>query len=434
MPTAPSSMPGWRGGPSSDTLPRATCRVPRAATSCAVVVLAGLALVVVGGCSRPEEPPDTVPEVPLGAIDQIYAEMGGDISIEQARADGLHQQELIAECMAERGFEYTPVEPNIFDGQAMAEDWDAMPGTMEFAEKYGYGYASGFWDEQGAANDDVDPAPDPNYARYAAMSTAEAKEYAAALWGEAAMPDAVPDADGAVTGYDWEANGCEGWAQHEMDALPDGLDPDAFTALDAEITAMYGALSTAPEQAELDAAWAQCMAEAGYPDLDVRVDAEDSARGAREAIRERAYATVPPLATDPNVAPRRRAPPARSPTCCRTRSSSRSPTPPAVRKSPTPRPSSRSASTSSRSSTTPTRPSSTRGSRPTARREADARPLPRRRTRRHHRAGARRHGRLHPARRAARRRRAGEQGVWERNPQIVRVSLPDPAAPANGGG
>lgn len=272
-------------------------RVPRAATSCAVVVLAGLTLAVAGGCSRPANEADP-PAVPLGAIDQIYAEMGGDISIEQARADGLHEQELVAECMAERGFEYTPVEPNIVDGQAMAEDWDAMPGTLEFAEKYGYGYASGFWDEQDATSDDADPAPDPNYARYAAMSTAEAEEYAAALWGEAAMTDAVPDADGAVTGYDWEANGCEGWAQHEMDALPDGLDPDAFAALDAETTAMYGALSTAPEQAELDAAWAQCMTEAGYPDFDVRVDAEDSALGAREATRERAYATVPPLPTD----------------------------------------------------------------------------------------------------------------------------------------
>ncbi len=61
---------------------------------------------------------------------------------------------------------------------------------------------------------------------------------------------------------------------------------------------MYEAISSAPEQAELDAAWASCMTDAGHPGFHVPLDAENSALSAREAIRERTYAALPSLPTD----------------------------------------------------------------------------------------------------------------------------------------
>ena len=104
------------------------------ALAAAVVLTAGLT-----ACSGPAAggAPDPM-DSPLNKY--MSAMWGGDLSEkeQQARFDKENKQreELIAECMAEEGFEYIPVVQNggmVFSG----DEWD--PEDREWVAQYGYG-------------------------------------------------------------------------------------------------------------------------------------------------------------------------------------------------------------------------------------------------------------------------------------------------------
>jgi hypothetical protein len=153
----------------------------------------------------------------------------------------------VAACMTEQGFEYTPQVPSIdrieyLDGP--------VQGSREFVEQWGYG----FWDSPpngGGGGFMYTGGEDPNYERRESMTEAGREAYDTAIWG----PVIATDDDGSIT----REGGCydvaEGWAV-AADSYLDGVRDEAQAFLDT-----IGADS---RFGEVDAAWASCMADAGF--------------------------------------------------------------------------------------------------------------------------------------------------------------------------
>lgn len=217
----------------------------------------------------PGEPATAEPDgdaAPLGALEAYLAVLDGDGDREAAHRE---REELVAACMRAEGFEYVPV-PYAGDpaGWIEPDDGGLELYTVEFAERYGYDRAT-------RRQDAVVAAPpegwaDPNVAVVDAMSDAEREAYHVAMSGSS-----VAGADGEQTGhwYDPETSGCEARAQFESSRAVEEA-AIAFEGLMTEIGSALDAHLIDPRVAELDAAWASCMADAGYPGLDVAGDAE----------------------------------------------------------------------------------------------------------------------------------------------------------------
>jgi hypothetical protein len=207
---------------------------------------------------------------------QIYGyDLAPDAQAQQAadadtRARLLRSEELVAACMREQGFDYTPQD---LYAQVTGDGTgpDAAWGTREFAEQYGYGVSTDPW---GTAEDAPD-APDPDADARAAMSDAERAAYDEALHG--------PGQDDPDAAYDWSTGGCTGAAQHEIDTT-ERQDPGEHAALEEEITRALEAVWSDPRIARVDAAWATCMADAGYP--------EQTTPGAAQSTLMPAWSTV----------------------------------------------------------------------------------------------------------------------------------------------
>ncbi len=177
---------------------------------------------------------------------------GTDMGDDERQAAGdawlLANEELIASCMKEQGFEYVPHPPTPagFDfntiGSADLDDPD-------WIERYGYGIVFA------PDREKVTITADPNEEIIEGLTGPERTAYYAALSGTDAF-----DAEGE---YDPSKGGCMGAAQIELD----GEDPtrgDEFRPLRDAVMDFYEALGTQAEIVALDAAWAECMSAAGH--------------------------------------------------------------------------------------------------------------------------------------------------------------------------
>jgi len=210
-----------------------------AAASCAVVVLA------LAGCTTKEEPPDAVG--PASA----YIDLVLDVTAESAAQQAIEEEEVVAACMTEAGFEYLPNTGS--HGFGDGSDLEHPPDSREFAEQYGYGMA--------VVPDGLTPGPgvDPNRAYIEAMSASEAAEYYQAYRGDWVGSDSGEEPD-------WEQMGCVGKAVLEV--YRSGAAADAtYLALKDEVDRIEADLvPTHPDVVRADAEWSDCMADAGYPD------------------------------------------------------------------------------------------------------------------------------------------------------------------------
>lgn len=217
---------------------------------------AGL-LLAVAGCSQ-ENPPPSDP-VPTQGPAEAFFEAALGFSAEEAAQQSVLMEESIARCMLEQGFEYVPFTSGYHD-----VDWsqvDPPPGTREFAERFGYGYAA-------PPEGTVVTLPDanPNDAILEEMSPAEFEVYERALWGFTGDEAA----DGGV-----EMGGCMGAARDEV--FGDVDDPvrvalvEEIARIDAEVAPMD------PAVLEAVAVWGRCMDEADHPGYDAPPDAEADA-------------------------------------------------------------------------------------------------------------------------------------------------------------
>jgi hypothetical protein len=224
----------------------------RAAAAVGVVLL-----VMAAGCSQ--EAPSSGPSRAPGPADAYFEAALGFSADDAAQAD-LRMEESVAGCMSEQGFEYVP-DTSMYHFVDAAEI-DPPPGTREFAEQFGYGFAA----LPEGMSFESDGAPNANDVIMGAMSPEELEAYSSALWG-----DTVDETTGEA-----ELGGCYGAARDEVWGDPDE-DPvrvaleEEIARIDTEVTPMD------PDVLEAAAQWSTCMSDAGHPGYAEPPDAEQAA-------------------------------------------------------------------------------------------------------------------------------------------------------------
>jgi hypothetical protein len=172
-------------------------------------------------------------------------------------------QELVATCMADQGFDYTPQDTSgmVVMGGEEGEEFD----EKKFAAEQGYGmfnYQTSTDEDSG----DAEEWTDPNEDYLATMSDTERAAYETALYGDMAAME--PDENGEMPEIDPSQQGCYGIAQDEVWGGEQELwENEEMTAFQDEMTRLYESVNDDPKVAELNTKWADCMADAGITDF-----------------------------------------------------------------------------------------------------------------------------------------------------------------------
>ncbi len=265
------------------------------ATRIAVVGLTTVALAVtLGGCGGGSKPHSASATPEMGAIDQLWQDASKGQDEEYWNDQQMRVEELVAQCMAEQGFEYTPVDYSQMRGSAIEASGEGdsdVPewGTLEFAKQYGYGQTTNPYGDAADAepSDDGEEFVDPNQAYQDAMTETERAAYEEALWG--VQPNFTTDEEWENWNPTWEEQGCQGFAQHEVDPnASSGSDGDKnkWADLEAEMQTMYDSLTTDSRITAVTEKWVSCMADAGYPGLATIDDAQTQISDKVQAIYE----------------------------------------------------------------------------------------------------------------------------------------------------
>lgn len=271
-----------------------TTTTSRAALAATAGVLA-LTLTACSGGGSGDGDGSASSEPEPGPLDAYFEQMYGSADEEDGMAQMRRIEEITAECMQEQGFEYTPVDHSQNAGFAMEpEELDVEWGTVEFAEKYGYGITTDPWGgQEPPMPEEGEEFVDPNQERVEAMSDTERQAYEAALWGEPQVFDEATEGEEMpVEEWDWTKAGCSGKAQNEVYDSANGMEDEEFTALQEEMQRMWETVEADPRLTELNSDWASCMADAGFPGLAKVGDAETAVYDETNAINEEAYADV----------------------------------------------------------------------------------------------------------------------------------------------
>jgi len=232
---------------------------------------------ITGACSNSAAVTDSGAETTpatQGPLTEFLTSLSGGAQLsqeEQARhfdERNRRQQDLIAQCMAEAGFEYIP---NLGATTVSFSDPNLWrPDDRDWVAQYGYGTVNDPYRNIGPNEllADEPPYTDPNADLLAAMSEAEATAWQQALWGVLSQTD-----DDSGDGH----TGCWGWASAETDddaALHAVTMSDEFAPLVEALQRFSDVQWT--EITEADRDWVNCMADAGHPGFEHRYDARNS--------------------------------------------------------------------------------------------------------------------------------------------------------------
>ncbi|CAH0169516.1 hypothetical protein SRABI76_01244 [Microbacterium oxydans] len=252
-----------------------------------LAALAATAMVfVLAGCTgTPGDDGLTYEDSPLNKY--VAAAWGGDLSPEEQQKQSEENQrkveELVAECMADEGFEYTPNTDN--GGMFASADGDWEPEKREWVEKYGYGMVNSPFNER-QEEEPAEEYVDPNQDYVQTLSETEQTAFYETLYGASPDEDELNE-DGSYE-YRWEDGGCQGWAQHEIDG-DDVWQSDEFSEIRTKMEEFWTTTQEAPELADLNAEWAKCMADGGEPGFTKQADASQSIVDEQNALYDAAY-------------------------------------------------------------------------------------------------------------------------------------------------
>lgn len=233
------------------------------------VSVAAAALLLLSGCSGDSANKDSAFDSPLSKyLGALYA--GKDYSQEEALAEQKRVQEVIAKCMQEEGFEYTAYVPaEAAAVQEVKDDQEQIPGTVTFAEKYGYGLLKNPWSEPSV---NTATQNDPNVEYTNKLSESESAAYYEALYGPAPTEEEMAD---SVSGFELPDTGCYYTAikasnsDDQISKLQSAYEDPEFADLFKDMEKFYNStyseeVSTIKEVADLQKTWADCFADAGF--------------------------------------------------------------------------------------------------------------------------------------------------------------------------
>ncbi|MGB4138093.1 MAG: hypothetical protein WA971_16130 [Microbacterium sp.] len=263
-------------------MPVATPRAKGAMTAIAAIsMMVGLA-----GCSGGPAGELDYEDSPLSKY--MSAAFGGDLSQEEQEKKFYEQQrqqeELMAECMAKEGFEYTPND----HGASISFGDDGMwePDKKDWVEKYGYGMVNNPYNEQQPEEQPQEEYTDPNQEYVESLSEAEQQAYYETAYGKQPSEEELNE-DGSYE-WKWENAGCQGWAQHEVEGENPWQD-EQFAGLMEKMQKFWEGQQDAPELRELNDAWASCMADAGEPGFSQQYEAQNSISEEQQTLDEAAW-------------------------------------------------------------------------------------------------------------------------------------------------
>ncbi|NRG42970.1 hypothetical protein HRK28_18835 [Rathayibacter sp. VKM Ac-2835] len=251
---------------------RRRAHLTAAQSALALSALALSGLLALSGCSAPADEGRT-DETTSPLTDYLGSLYGGDLSPEEQeekyREEDRAREELVATCMQEAGFEYTP---SVQSASYSSDDDAYEPDDRGWVAQYGYGVVDspGRYDSAEPEDDYVDANAD----YYDSLSESEQAAFSEALHGPP-EPEDVAASDDESYEYDWTTAGCYGAASHELEEEDPTSGEEHEPVLDA-LTEFYSELPSVPELADLDAAWSSCLSDAGYPGFATRFDAVNS--------------------------------------------------------------------------------------------------------------------------------------------------------------
>lgn len=197
-----------------------------------------------------------------GQSDSPLAAAFPEPSPAEMRADALRFEEVVALCMQESGWEYTPADP--FAAAVSTSEDDDPATNPDYGTQFGYGVARRYqlfdWPSIDADGNFVDTASEgtdnPNSTYVQGLSEADRAEYDIALYG-AEQSEMSLDADGnaIVVDLTWEQRGCTGRGEHEVYEGRAFFDDD-FSSRYYEL---QDAVDSDPAIDEAEVAWSTCM-------------------------------------------------------------------------------------------------------------------------------------------------------------------------------
>ncbi len=204
--------------------------------------------------------------------DYLSAVWGGDVTDEdwmmRAEEELRVREEIVAECMAEQGFDYIPV-VDMGQSSGSADEW--KPDDREWVAQYGYGAVR--YPGMSDVPDPDEQFVDPNQEYVESLSESEITAFYEALYGPQPSEDELNE-DGSQE-YDWETAGCQGFAQNEVSGGNPMESEEHKPIMDA-INEFYTGMETNPALADVDDEWSNCMADAGYSGFSSQYDAQNS--------------------------------------------------------------------------------------------------------------------------------------------------------------
>ncbi len=250
-------------------------------------ILAALCVsMLLSGCAASNTDADSAPETkdsPLAEFMSSVYESG--MSTEDQEKEFAERErkreDLVAQCMTEEGFEYTPNVQNVSFSMASDTEWN--PESRDWVAQYGYGMVN--WpgrDDQPEVTEDE--YVDTNADYVASLSASEQTAFYEALNGPM-MDEADMPADGEMVEWDWTTAGCWGWADHEMNG-DETATAEKYEPLMESMNTLYEDMMSSPEISKADADWSACMADAGHPGFSVQMDAQNSINDKMNAIYE----------------------------------------------------------------------------------------------------------------------------------------------------
>jgi hypothetical protein len=218
--------------------------------------------------TAPVEEPETLEEF-FG-----WSEYDAETEEERWREQELEAQELIAECMAAEGFEYTPWIPD-------DEGADVWPGEgltpEEFTAQWGYGMFTMMLHEADMMESGEqpwgEPQDDPNWAYADSLPEAEQEAYYRALEGdwESWFQEHQEEIEAAEQEGEWigdptyeDIGGCRNLAWESVGMGPNPELDEAWNELGPKFDQLWERIYADERVVAVNAEWSDCMGEAGF--------------------------------------------------------------------------------------------------------------------------------------------------------------------------
>ena len=227
-------------------------------------VLALGALLLLGGCSAESTEKDEA--ATTSPLEEYFGVLGESDPAAMA-AEQTELENFISTCMSDAGFEYIPRQVDESEYDWATEEMEDRE-TKEWVAKNGYGMSVS--DEP---TEVVEEMPeDPNMDYVSSLSPSAQTAYNEALYG----PDVwstMTEEEMETYEYKWEEAGCQGAADHAVQNASDLYSAPEHAELFEAMQTLWETTSADPRTAQLNAEWADCMADAGYTEFTTPEDA-----------------------------------------------------------------------------------------------------------------------------------------------------------------